>query len=85
MENASRMPRYEFRVLCANRQQACDHSMSLMLNEFDNVKNVSTFGTYDHVGIIELKTPNDALAKKKELRQIAGDSIKSIEIAAVWA
>lgn len=76
------MPRYEFRVLCADNEESCNFVKALM-SDFDNIHSVDSTKHYDHAGTISVNSSNDALEKKRELKLKAGDSVRSIEIALV--
>ena len=78
----SLMPEYEFRVLCADNQKSCNFVKGLM-NEFSNVCSVDSTKPYDHTGTINVKSSNEALKKKRELKLQAGDSVRNIEIALI--
>ncbi len=76
----NRMPEYEFRVLCADGKASCTYVKSLM-KDFKNIADADMRKPYDHTGVIEAKNSNAALQKEKELKKIAGNAIRNIEIA----
>ncbi len=76
------MPKYEFRVLCADSEESCDFVKGLM-KDFRDISDADVTKPYDHIGRIEAENSNAALLKKRELKLQAGDAIRNIEIALV--
>ena len=76
------MPKYEFRVLCADHKESCDFVKGLM-TDFENVKSSDSSKPYDHVGTINVASSNIALLKKRALKSTAGKSVLNIEVALV--
>lgn len=74
------MPKYEFRVLCADSGESCNYVKGLMTG-FKDITDADTSKPYDHTGIIEAENSNDALRKEIELKHRAGNAIRNIEIA----
>lgn len=74
------MPKYEFRVLCADSEQSCTYVKSLM-SDFRDIADADNGKPYDHTGVIEAENSNAALLKERELKHKAGNAIRNIEIA----
>lgn len=74
------MPKYQFRVLCADSGKSCYYVKGLM-NDFEDILDADITKPYDHTGVIEVENSNAALSKEKELKSRAGIAIRNIEIA----
>lgn len=74
------MLRVEFRILCANRNTACDRAKSLM-TDFEKLENASPEKMYDYHGTRYFETVAKAKERRDEIFNKAGDDVKGIELA----
>ncbi|RNJ79597.1 MAG: hypothetical protein D9C04_04285 [Nitrosopumilus sp. B06] len=77
----AKMETFEFRILCADRQQSCVFVKSLM-SDF-KIRDASIREYYDHVGTKDFENPDLAMERLKELEKMAGKKIKNIVLARI--
>lgn len=73
------MPEVEFRVLCADRKDACERVKERM-SDFKKLENASQAEPYDHYGKRRFESVRDAITRRNKLLKESGNDIKGIEL-----
>lgn len=79
--NEAKMETFEFRILCADKQQSCK-SVKALMTDF-KIRDASIREYYDHVGTKDFESPDLAMKRLRELEKKAGGKIKNIVLARI--